>query len=316
MDDQISEIVSVAEMEGALHLLFVDYQEGDAGNAVGAIYRTDGSRDPVLDCLLTTNDTLCWIWAAPDASLWAASANGNVWTNAKVKWPAPRQSDLDFQSLEQARSWSVTTLPDSRDEGHAPTLGVIWGTSDTDVFVAAGGGHIYQWNGKDWRQSHLAGGDIRAFAGTGPADVYAVGEGGTLRHYDGQVWTALQPPGDAVDDETFTGCCIDSDGALLVCSQAGRLLRGTSAGLTVLATSDDLQFKGISLLDNRIMLAAGSAGVAEFNKKGFVIARDTFHAVSVFPAGGRLVFLDDSSELTYVEFKPSDKKMPWARIDF
>lgn len=316
MNDQITEIVSLAEVDGSLHLLFVEYPEGDGGNGVGAIYRTDGSRDPVLDGLLTTNDTLRWIWGAPGASLWAASENGNVWTNAKVKWAAPRQSDLDFQSLEPTRPWTVTTLPDLRDEGYAPTLGVIWGTSDTDVFVAAGGGHIYQWNGKAWLQTHSGGGDIRAFAGTGPADVYAVGEEGTLLHYNGRAWTALQPPGEAVDDETFTGCCMDPDGAVLVCSQAGRLLHGTPAGLSVLATSDELQFRGISLLDNRIMLAAGAAGVAEFKKKGFVIARDTFHAVSVFPAGMRLFFLDDSSEPTYVEYKPSDKKMPWARIDF
>ncbi len=316
MSDEISEIVSIAEIDGSLHLLFVHSMEGDGGDGVGAIYRTDGSRAPVLEGLVTTNDTLRWIWAAPGASLWAASENGNVWTNAKVKWPASPQDDLSFESLEPSRPWTVTTLPNLRDEGYAPTLGVIWGTNDNDVFVAAGGGHIYQWNGKAWRQTHTAGGDIRAFAGTGPADVYAVGENGTLLHYDGRTWTGLQPPGPPVRHETFTGCCVDPDGAVFVCSQAGRLLHGTAAGLSVLAASDDIQLRSVSLLGKRIMLAAGAAGVVELEKNRFVNARDTFHAVSVFPGGKRLFFLDASSEPTYIEYDPSNKKMPWARIDF
>jgi hypothetical protein len=317
MSDRISEIVAIVPMGGVHWMLFVEYEEGDAGNGVGHIQRTDGARQTTLEPVLSTNDTLRSLWGSPSGALWSASEDGNVWTSARVKWPKPRgQDDLGSIVHDPAFKWTVTTLPDLREEGYAPTLGALWGTGDADVFVAASHGHIYQWNGKAWSQTHTAGGDIRAFAGTGPKDVYAVGQGATLLHYDGSAWTPLQVPAGGTPDVVFTGCCIGPDGALLACSMDGRLLHGNAGGLSVLAHDDNLQFRSVAMLDNRVVLAAGGDGVFEFSKQAFAPLRQTFHALLVTPGRGKLFFVDASPLPTYVEYDPADAALPWARVSF
>jgi hypothetical protein len=316
MSDRIAEIVAIAPMSTVHYMLFVDYEEGDAGNGVGHVQRTDGARQTTLEPVLSTNDTLRALWGSPSGAVWTSSEDGNVWTTAGVKWSKARQDDLDSQSFDPSLRWTVTTLPNLRDKGYAPTLGALWGTSDSDVFVAAAGGHIYQWNGKVWSQTYSAAGGIRGFAGTGPRNVYAVGENATLLHFDGNAWGPMQSPAEAVPGETFTGCCIGPDAALLVCSLQGRLLHGSAGGLNVLGRADELQFRGIATLDNRVVLTAGPAGVVEFAEQAFVPLRSTFHALSVTPGRGKLFFLDASAEATYVEYDPADSAEPWWRISF
>jgi len=60
--------------------------------------------------------------------------------------------------------------------------GFIWGTSDTDIYVA-GSAH---YDGSMWSQV-LTGveGGILAIRGAGPGDVFAVGDGGRILHYAG-----------------------------------------------------------------------------------------------------------------------------------
>jgi hypothetical protein len=257
------------------------------------------------------------LWRSPSGSLWSASEDGNVWTTAQVKWPPPRdQDDLGSIVDDPSFKWSVTTLPNLREEGYPPTLGALWGTSDSDVFVAASGGHIYQWDGKAWSQAYTAAGDIRAFTGSGPRDVYAVGEKATLLHYDGKAWTPMQVPAGGKPGETFSGCCMSPDGALLACSMEGRLLHGTVGGLNVLGHANKLQLYGIALLDNRVIMAAGPKGVVEFSNQAFAPLRQTFHAVSVIQGRGKLYFLDAASEPVYIEYDPADAALPWARITY
>lgn len=312
----LCEIVSLAPTADALYLLFVEYEEGEGGNAPGTIYRTDGARETVLEAVLSTNDIVRCLWASPSGALWASSEDGNVYTTAKVKWPKPTDDDVAFNSAVDGLTWTVTTLPDLREEGYAPTLDVLWGTGDDNVFVAAHGGHIYRWDGTSWKQVHTAPGNVRDFDGPAADDVHAVGEEGTLLHFDGAAWRALKAPDGAEPDEDFTGCCTGPDGSLVVCSNSGRVLHGGRSGFAVLAHDDDLQFMSVTMLGNRVILAAKDAGVIELGANGFSVARDTFHAVSVTPMKGKALFLDASSEPTYVEYDPANKKLPWARIDF
>lgn len=316
MSDRVSEIVAIVPMSTAHYMLFVEYEEGDAGNGVGHVQRTDGARQTVLEGVLSTNDTLRALWGSPSGALWASSEDGNVWTTAGVSWPPPQRADLDSMVFDPSFKWTATTLPNLREAGYAPTLGTLWGTGDSDVFVAASGGHIYHWNGTDWRQAYTAPGDIRAFAGTGPADVYAVGHNATLLHYDGKAWTALQAPAGGEPDEVFTGCCMGPDGTLLACSMEGRLIHGNTGGLHVLGHDDDLQLRGIALLDNRIVVAAGAAGVVEFRNQAFASLRSTFHALSVTQGKGKLYFLDAAAQSAYIEYDPAHPSMQWARVKF
>ena len=76
--------------EHDLFLLFVDYEEGDAGNGTGQVYRTDASRAPDLVPILNSNDALRRLWASPSEALWVASENGHVHTSAAVNWPGKR----------------------------------------------------------------------------------------------------------------------------------------------------------------------------------------------------------------------------------
>ncbi|NOT26816.1 MAG: hypothetical protein HOP16_12020 [Acidobacteria bacterium] len=315
MSDKIKQIVQVAELAKALYLLVVEYEEADGGNGVGHLYRTDGLRATVFEHVLSTNDTLRAMWASPSGAVWLASQDGNVWTTAKVRWSKPRNPDLDFLSFDPALKWTVTTLPNLRIEGYPPALGPIWGTDDANVF-AASGEHIYHWNGSAWAQEYTAAGTVRAFSGTGPQDVYAVGGESTLLHYDGKAWRRLQNPGDTTGDELFTGACHAADGTVYICSQDGRLLHGSASGLTVLAQNDDIQLRGVALLNDRVLLAAGADGVAELQGSAVNGIRSTFHAFSITPGNKRVFFMNSSSETCYVEYDPSEETAPWWLVTF
>lgn len=314
MSVRISEIVSVVPAREGVYLLFLDYEDGSGVSGFGQIYRTDGARQTALEGVLSTNDALRSMWRSPSGALWAASEAGNVYTNASVEWAKATQTDLDFESADEVAPWTVTTLPDLR-EGHAPTLGALWGTSDADVFVAGVGGHVYHWNGKLWRQVYTARREITAFAGTGQNDVYALGEGATLSHFDGQAWKAI-PRLKGTRGDDYTGACVTSDGRLLVCTQQGRLLRRSATGWKTLAVNEEYSFEGVALLGDRVFLAANEAGVIEFDDGALTVARSTFAPSSVMPGGSKLYFLDVASERSYIEYDPSNTEAPYARIRF
>jgi hypothetical protein len=313
MSEKIREIMHVVEVGKALYLLLVEYEETQGAAGVGHVLRTDGSRQVLPENVLATNDTLRAMWASPSGALWLASADGNAWTTAKVRWSKPTQTDVDFQSFDPTLRWTVTTLPNLRTEGYPPALGPIWGTDDANVF-AASGEHIYHWNGTAWTQEYTAPGTIRAFSGTGPQDVYAVGGGSTLLHYNGEAWRQLQNPADTSGNELFTGACHAADGTVYICSQDGRLLHGSAAGLTVLAQSDDIQLRGVALLDGRVLLAAGADGVAESLGAAITVIRSTFHAIGVLPGKNRLFFLDADEDPCYIEYDPADAAAPWVAV--
>ncbi|MBO9688297.1 hypothetical protein [Roseateles chitosanitabidus] len=316
MAEQISEIVSVAPVRGALFLLFVDYEEGDAGNGTGQVYRTDASRAPDLVPILNSNDALRRLWASPSGALWVASENGHVHTSAAVNWPAPNQPGLDIESLLPGMPFTSTTLPPPREAGGRPTLGTLWGTADDDVHVAASGGLIYHWDGRSWRIAFAAAGEIRAFGGTGPTDVYAVGERGTLLHFDGRAWSPVAAPEGVSPSDTFTGCCATGDGSVLVSSMGGRVLQGTRSGWVVLGQDDRRQFLDVGVIGGRILLAARDQGCVELTPDGFVELKSNFHASEIIPNAGVAYFLGASPVTAYIEYDPGNDELPWARISF
>lgn len=315
MTDIISEIVQIAEVRKSLYLLVVEYEDGDGGNGVGHVQRTDGSRQPVMEGVLSTNDTQRAMWASPAGNLWLSSEGGNVWTTAKVRWPGPTDPELDHQSFDPSLKWSVTTLPAAEGEDHPPTLGAIWGTDDANVYVAGSSGSIHRWDGKAWQQVHAGAGSIMSFGGTSSDDVWAVGEAATILRFDGRSWTLLASS-DPRDDELFMDVVHAADGSVYICSKDGRLLHGGASGLVPIHDDEDMQLMSLAFLGKDLYLAAGAKGVAQLKGSSVVVVRETFHAISVTPGTKRLFFLDASSDTTYVEFKPTDKQLPWGRITF
>jgi hypothetical protein len=316
MTEVINEIVHVAETEDYLYALVVHYEEADGGNGVGLLFRTDGTRNTASETVLTTNDYLRSMWASLSGAIWLSSEAGNVWTNAKVRWSKSKDSKLDFDSLDPAMKWHVTTLPNPQGLDHPPNLGAIWGTDDSNVFAAASNGPIYHWNGQAWKQVHTAAGTIRSFSGTSAQDVFAVGEKGALVHFDGSAWRPLRNPDGGRSDELFTGACHSSDGSVFICSQDGRLLHGSASGLTALSQDSDIPLRGLAFLDNRLLFAAAEKGVAELQKSTLVVIRSTFHSTFITAGKARWFFLDASTETCYIEYDPAQSETPWAKLTF
>jgi hypothetical protein len=316
MSEKINQVVSVAEVGGALYALIVEYEEGDGGNGVGLVYKTDGTRDSAVEPALSTNDYLRAMWASPSGSLWLSSEGGNIWTTADVKWKKPDDPNLGFDVYDPAFTWSVTQLPDVQGKSHAPNLGAIWGTDDSNVFAAVFDGPIYHWDGNAWRQVHRASGTIRSFSGSSASDVFAVGEKGALEHFDGSVWRTLRNPDGGRVDESFTGACHAVDGSVYICSRSGRLLHGSASGLTVLAQNEDIRLAGLAFLGDRLLLVAGEKGVAELQKSAIVVIRSTFNSTYVASGGSRLFFLDASTDTGYINYDPADTDEPWCFVRF
>jgi hypothetical protein len=316
MSEVINEIVHVAETDSYLYALVVHYEEADGGNGVGLLFRTDGARKTVSETVLTTNDYLRSMWASPSGAIWLSSEDGNVWTNAKVRWSKSKDPELDFDSLDPAMKWHVTTLPNPHDLDHPPNLGAVWGTDDSNVYTAASNGPIYHWNGRVWKQVHTAAGTIRSFSGTSAQNVFAVGEKGALEHFDGSAWRPLRNPDGGRSDELFTGACHGPDGTVYICSQDGRLLHGSASGLTALSQDSDLPLRGLAFLGSRLLLAAAEKGVAELQKSTLAVIRSTFHSTFIAAGKSRWFFLDASTQTCYIEYDPADSEAPWWKVTF
>jgi hypothetical protein len=316
MTEVINEIVHLAETESCLYALVVHYEEADGGNGVGLVLRTDGAREGDTETVLTTNDYLRSMWVSPSGAVWLSSEDGNVWTNAKVRWPKSKDPELDFDSFDATMKWQVTTLPNPQDLGHPPNLGAIWGTDDSNVYTAASNGPIYQWNGKAWNQVHTAIGTIRAFSGTSAQDVFAVGENGALLHFDGSTWRALSNPEGGRNDELFTGVNMSPDGSVYICSQDGRLLHGSASGLVALSQDSDLPLRGLAFVGKRLLLAAAEKGAAELQQSTLAVIKSNFHSTFITAGRGRWFFLDASTQTCYIEYDPRQSEAPWWKVTF
>jgi hypothetical protein len=84
------------------------------------------------------------------------------------------------------------------------SIGDVWGSSFSDIFVASthgndGGsqddgyddGYIWRYNGATWRLSASAPRGLNGVWGTSGNDVFAVGVAGLILHYNGSTWSQM-----------------------------------------------------------------------------------------------------------------------------
>lgn len=313
-----SEILSVAQTKKSLHLLFIDYEEGDIGNAVGQVCTVPDSRDegPVPTQVLSTNDTLRAMWASPSGAVWVASADGNVGTTAKVSWPA-LPAGVDYTTASGPK-WAATSLPKLKASKLPPNITALWGTGDSDMHAGCYGGHLYHWNGKEWRQLHEGSNDgnttIAAFGGT-DANVYAVGAQDTLLHFDGNAWRALAvPDAGSNGNESLTGVHRLADGNVLIAASGdqGRLLHGNAAAGWTDIGRYPIELIGAAALGDRLLFATGD-GVAELVGRDVKMIKDTFATAAIFPGIDRVFLIKPAQEYPgYVEYKPDEKDAWWG----
>ena len=109
------------------------------------------------------------VWASSPGDVWAGGGVGEVVRGSGTSWAA------------------VPT-------GASRTVSGIWGTSASDVWLAAADatGNIVHFDGVSIRSVPTATTSAGLFivSGTGPNDVWAVGLGAEVEHFDGSSWTS------------------------------------------------------------------------------------------------------------------------------
>lgn len=317
-----TEALQVVETAASVFVLFIAYEEGDIAGAVGHVYKTAGDRrkgeNP--EQVLSTNDTLRVMWAAPGGALWIGSADGNVGTTAAVDWQVPGGS-VRYEAMGSSPPWSVTALPRVRQSGLRPNVTALWGTGEADVYAGTYGGHVYRWDGASWTQSFEGPGEgngtIRALGG-GPDNVYAVGAQATLLHFDGRTWRRLQVPGPPNGHETFTGVAALPTGDVLIAGSGddGRLLSGAAEGGLQEFGRYPLPLIDMAPIDGRILFATGD-GVAELIGREIQTIKSTFKTATMGVGIGRLFFVEPAQQVPcFIEYRPGVEDAPWWRTTF
>jgi hypothetical protein len=324
MSDELrSEVLKVGETGQAVYLLTVDYQEGDSGHGVGTLYRKGKPRDneDAPQAVLEANELLSCLWISPKGKLWVSSAQGRVATTAALPWSAAGSGDGAGYNASGDLHWVVRSLPAVGNTGLPPNVTALWGLDDHNVLAGTYGGHIFQWDGQSWRQSHVGpgkgNGTIAAFGGSGPNDVFAVGQQGTLLHFDGSTWRPIPVPGANNGHETFTAVHALPEGGVLISSAGdqGRLLQGTAQALTEFGRYD-LPLIGMAALDDRVMFATGE-GCAELVGRDVRTVKDSFMTVNVFPGMGRVFYIEpDQADPGFIDYDPREDEFPWWRQTF
>ena len=122
------------------------------------------------------------------------------------------------------KNWSL--IPDISVYG---SLSAIWGSSDTDIFIAGNGydkgmgkgyGVIWHFDGTGWGSRTFDYGFSNVW-GTSGTDVYAVGPGGTILHYDGTEWVCL----DSGTDKALYGIGGNHEAGVFAACENGTILR-------------------------------------------------------------------------------------------
>jgi hypothetical protein len=322
--DRRSEIVQVVQAVDCVYYMTVDYEEGDIGHATGSVFRIETPRpeDQVPERVLAANDTLSTLWLSSQGSLWVGSADGRVASTAGLAWAKGKQEgNVIYDSEGSGLSWVVADLPVVRGSKLPPNITAMWGTDNSNVFVGADGGHIYQWRGQRWEQTYdgppSGEGTLSAFGGSAPDDVFAVGRDATVLHYNGSTWTRLALPGAANGHETFTGVVPAPDGQVFISAAGdqGRLLHGTALGLTEFGRYQH-PLIGMARLGNKIVFATG-AGCAELRGRKVEVIKDSFQTVAVFPGRDRVFFLEPNQGYPgYVDFDPTQGDDAWWGVEF
>ena len=316
--DFIRNTLSVAPAApDGLYVLTTVYPESDALNSSGQLLHHRLDEEALTRCVLNTASPLAAMWVSPLGSLWLAGADGTVWTTADIGWgPVP---GLQFEVLDEAMDWKATRLPVLSNQGYAPNLTAIWGTSDKDVFCATASGAIYHWDGAEWRESQ-SGFEVSLtkLHGTGPGDVYCVGYKGAVSHYDGENWRAVSVTGIAAFQTIVTGVCAVAPGLAHLVTNRGSLLTGNGEGLS-LAASAQAKFMGIVNWMGRLMLCSSPGGAWEVSGNEILQIKANFSATDVLEVADRLYFIETEQPKgpSAVEYwPPRPHGSHWQRVVF
>jgi hypothetical protein len=313
------EILATCDGDDGLYLLILEYEEGNAGDAVGGVHRAGTKRavGSPPEQVLSTGDALTTLWLSPSGNLWVGSATGRVATTAAVGWsPATSGVARGYQGLGSRPDWRVAELPRLQASGLPPNISALWGIDDEHVFAGTYGGHIYAWDGQAWTQRYASPdkprASIRAFGGS-MGSVFAVGEQGLLLHFDSRRWQDVPLTGTGNGHESFTGIRVLTGGDILVsgAGDQGRVLHGTERGLNELARCE-VPLLGMASIDHRVLFATGD-GAAELIGNGVQVIKQGPLNTGICAGRGRAHFIEaEQPRPSIIEFDPREAS-PWVR---
>jgi hypothetical protein len=87
------------------------------------------------------------------------------------------------------------TIGAARSPALRAGLSGIWFASERDGWAIAGDA-ILHWDGRMWRPTEKATGELHALGGSASDDVWAVGDRGLTMHWDGESWRQTRPDGE------------------------------------------------------------------------------------------------------------------------
>lgn len=312
----IRNIISAQGCQDATFFILLVYDEVDALNAVGQVLKLDRTPDGQHRCVLNTNDPLQNMWMSPAGHLWIGTANGHVWTTAPM--PAqPAPSLVTFETLDPSLDWKVMGLPRLKHNNCRPNATAIWGTSDSDIFIATFQGAIYHWDGSVWQQMETGvETGLNHIHGSGRDDLYCVGDNATILHYDGHAWARIPVPKKVPETEVLTGVRVCNPTEVYVCGRGGFVLKRGGKAFRLITTAE-VNFYGIANFNGKLMLAGGSGGVWVLHGARVDLYKDKVHAVSMFEADPFLYVVEPEQKPTpsIVEYDPSNPD-PWGELTF
>lgn len=313
-DDQIQNVLAVGATPDHVFVLLTIYEQSNALNPSGQLYRTTREREADSDLLISANDALSCLWVSPAGQLWLGSSNGNLYTTAAVAFPPHRDAALDVDIATPGFNWRITTLPPLRANGRTAQVQALWGSGDGDVFAGTAEGALFHWNGSAWtEQDSPVHTELVMLHGTAPDDVYAVGEQGAILHYDGSAWRRLAVT-PALGSDLVSAVWAASRDEAWVCTVQGRVLKGNRNGFTVVSQQHGAAWYGIAPAGGALVLANASGGAWTLAPGGApVLLKGGFNPVALFDAGDRLYFIEtDQPDPAVIEYAPG-QRAPWGR---
>ena len=114
---------------------------------------------------------------------------GNIGTVGVVYGSGLVTATWDGKSLWQTYGYDGTEWKYLGDIDADIHIGVIWGSSLSDIFAIGEGGSIWRYDGVRWNFRAWSPGGLNGVWGTSGSDIFAVGDGGTILHFDGSTWS-------------------------------------------------------------------------------------------------------------------------------
>lgn len=180
------------------------------------------------------------LWGFDDDNVWGVGPGGAIVHHSGIGWgPQATPTGVDLYGIWGAAADDIWAVGDEATILHFDgatwqavesvpggnqytTFRSVWGTSATDVYVAAASyAGIWHWDGTAWSKlPSVPGADLQDIHGAGPDAIWAVGRYGAIRYWNGTQWTS-QTSGSSKDlhsihavsaDEAYA---VGADGALI-----------------------------------------------------------------------------------------------------